>query len=71
VQIEPDHWRRYATPAATPLGIQAPLPDIDLDVELDLDAIQVDIAPLEVASEHASWDLFMNQFGGTGQVQLQ
>jgi len=68
MQIEPDHWRQYATPAETHANLPS---QHEHEIDLDLDSIQVDIAPLEVAMEHNNWDLFMNQFGATGQVQLQ
>jgi hypothetical protein len=54
-QPNTEHWRQYATPAATPVETHAELPHED--------QIHVDIAPEEQATEHSNWEMFIHQLG--------
>jgi hypothetical protein len=51
--VDPEHWRQYATPAATPTG----------DNFESEDSIHVDIAPVEPGTEHSNWESFIHQLG--------
>lgn len=51
--IEQEHWRLYATPAATPTRDS---------LEPD-DMIHVDIAPVEPGTDQSNWESFIHQLG--------
>lgn len=52
--VDAEHWRQYATPAATPTG--------DNWQEVD-ESIHVDIAPVEPGTEQSNWESFIEQLG--------
>ena len=53
--VDPEQWRQYATPAATPTGDDTWLESGD--------SIHVDIAPVEPGTEQSNWELFIHQLG--------
>ncbi|KAF8573766.1 hypothetical protein K439DRAFT_1665694 [Ramaria rubella] len=53
--VDPEHWRQYATPAATPTGEETWLESED--------AIHVDISPEEPGKEVSNWESFIHQLG--------
>jgi hypothetical protein len=52
--VDFEHWRQYATPAATPTR--------DDSQETD-ESIHVDIAPVEPGTEQSNWESFIHQLG--------
>lgn len=60
LQVDPEHWRSYATPVSTPTG--------DHDSSEHDDAIQVDIAPEEPSTELSNWESFIHGLSDTNRL---